>query len=98
MSQPASSQRKPVVAKRKSYAKKREAQPIAGAVEIVADNRRRSAYRGKEVLRLTDASVDAVVREVIDQAISSPENARAYLVRLGTLTKTGKATRKYGGK
>lgn len=98
MSQPASTQRKPVVAKRKSFEKKREAPPSSGAVEVVADKLRGSSYREKRVVRLTDASVDAVVREVIDRAISSPESARAYLVRLGTLTKTGKLTRKYGGK
>lgn len=98
MSQVLAPPQKDVKVKRKSAPKKDSQSPRADAVNIVSIGQRDSLFRAKIVRRLTDPKAKTVVSKVIRNAVSSPENAHRYLVRLGTLTKTGKVTRKYGGK
>lgn len=91
MSQP---KPKPVVIKRKA----RVDLPAVGAGEDGTNRRRKRLKWETDVVRLTDARLQPVLRELIAKATATPESARNYLVRLGTLTKAGNVTRRYGGK
>lgn len=85
---------KPVATKRKL----RDTQAAAGVGEHVVNHRRTRPQRESDMVRLTDARIQPILREVIAKATATPESARAYLVRLGTLMKAGNVTRRYGGK
>jgi hypothetical protein len=78
--------------------KPRETQTAASAGTHVVNHRRARPLRESDMVRLTDAHIQPALREVIAKATATPESARAYPVRLGTLTKAGNVTRRYGGK
>ncbi|MDQ2988534.1 MAG: hypothetical protein M3R60_05475 [Pseudomonadota bacterium] len=85
---------KPVANKRK----RRVDLPAGGGGADGTDHRSKRTKWETDVVRLTDARLQPVLRELIAKATATPESARDYLVRLGTLTKAGNLTRKYGGK
>jgi hypothetical protein len=89
---------KQAAAKQKTVVKKQASMPMAKTGKDVVVRRSVSGVVVVGVGRLTDAKTTPVVKRVIGNATSSPENARKYLVRLGTLTQAGNVTRKYGGK
>jgi hypothetical protein len=51
----------------------------------------------RNITRLNDHAVNVRITQIIKTAKASPSSAQAYLIRLGTMTPSGKLARKYGG-